>query len=130
MGFGANTRVALITRGLAEMMRLGLALGAQRDTFMGLAALGDLVLTCTDDQSRNRRFGLALGRGATAQEAQAGIGQVVEGVTAASAVRRVAEGLGVEMPICIEVHRVMHEGRPVRAALQALMGREVRSETE
>jgi glycerol-3-phosphate dehydrogenase (NAD(P)+) len=130
MGFGANTRVALITRGLAEMMRLGLALGAQRDTFMGLAALGDLVLTCTDDQSRNRRFGLALGRGTTAQEAQGSIGQVVEGVTAASAVRRVAEGLGVEMPICIEVHRVMHEGRPVRAALQALMGREVRSETE
>ena len=130
MGFGANTRVALITRGLAEMMRLGLALGAQRDTFMGLAALGDLVLTCTDDQSRNRRFGLALGRGATTEEAQVGIGQVVEGVTAASAVRRVAEGLGVEMPICIEVHRVMHEGRPVRAALQALMGREVRSETE
>jgi glycerol-3-phosphate dehydrogenase (NAD(P)+) len=130
MGFGANTRVALITRGLAEMMRLGLALGAQRETFMGLAALGDLVLTCTDDQSRNRRYGLALGRGASAEEAQRGIGQVVEGVKAASAVRAVAERLGVEMPICLEVHRVMHEGRPVRTALQALMGREVRSETE
>ncbi len=130
MGFGANTRVALITRGLAEMTRLGLRLGAQRDTFMGLAALGDLVLTCTDDQSRNRRLGLALGRGRSPEEALREIGQVVEGVTAASAVRKVAERVGVEMPICLEVYRVMHEGRPVRTALQALMGREVRSETE
>jgi glycerol-3-phosphate dehydrogenase (NAD(P)+) len=130
MGFGANTRVALITRGLAEMTRLGLRLGAQRETFMGLAALGDLVLTCTDDQSRNRRLGLALGRGDSLEEALRQIGQVVEGITAASAVRKVAERVGVEMPICFEVHRVMHEGRPVRAALQALMGREVRSETE
>ncbi|HEY3851258.1 MAG TPA: NAD(P)H-dependent glycerol-3-phosphate dehydrogenase [Steroidobacteraceae bacterium] len=130
MGFGANTRVALITRGLAEMMRLGLALGAQRRTFMGLAALGDLVLTCTDDQSRNRRLGLALGRGRSLEEAQRDIGQVVEGVTAASAVRLVAEREGVDMPICLEVYRVMHEARPVRDALQALMGREVRSETE
>lgn len=130
MGFGANTRVALITRGLAEMTRLGLRLGAQRDTFMGLAALGDLVLTCTDDQSRNRRLGLALGRGHSPREALQEIGQVVEGVTAASAVRKVAERVGVEMPICFEVHRVMHEGRPVRAALHALMGREVRSETD
>ena len=130
MGFGANTRVALITRGLAEMTRLGLRLGAQRDTFMGLAALGDLVLTCTDDQSRNRRLGLALGRGHSPEEALREIGQVVEGVTAASAVRKVAERVAVEMPICFEVHRVMHEGRPVRAALHALMGREVRSETD
>ena len=130
MGFGANTRVALITRGIAEMTRLGVSLGAQRETFMGLAALGDLVLTCTDDQSRNRRLGLALGRGLSLEEAQRQIGQVVEGVTAASAVRRVAERAGVEMPICFEVHRVMHEGRPVREALHALMGREVRSETE
>jgi glycerol-3-phosphate dehydrogenase (NAD(P)+) len=130
MGFGANTRVALITRGLAEMTRLGLRLGAQRETFMGLAALGDLVLTCTDDQSRNRRLGLALGRGSSPEEALREIGQVVEGVTAASAVRKVAERVAVEMPICLEVYRVMHESRPVRAALQALMGREVRSETE
>ncbi len=130
MGFGANTRVALITRGLAEMTRLGLRLGAQRDTFMGLAALGDLVLTCTDDQSRNRRLGLAVGRGHSPEAALREIGQVVEGVTAASAVRKVAERVGVEMPICFEVHRVMHEGRPVRAALHALMGREVRSETD
>jgi glycerol-3-phosphate dehydrogenase (NAD(P)+) len=130
MGFGANTRVALITRGLAEMLRLGLALGAERSTFMGLAALGDLVLTCTDDQSRNRRLGLALGRGRSLEDAQRAIGQVVEGATAASAVRLVAEREGVEMPICLEVYRIMHEGRPVRDALQALMSREVRSEME
>jgi glycerol-3-phosphate dehydrogenase (NAD(P)+) len=130
MGFGANTRVALITRGLAEMMRLGVKLGALRETFMGLAGLGDLVLTCTDDQSRNRRLGLALGRGSSLDDAQRDIHQVVEGVWAASAVRNVAARLRVEMPICEEVYRVMHEGKPVRAAVQALMSRESRSETE
>jgi len=130
MGFGANTRVALITRGLAEMMRLGVMLGAARETFMGLAGLGDLVLTCTDDQSRNRRFGMALGQGLSLEDAQRGIGQVVEGLTAARAVYEVAERLQVDMPICREIFHVMHEGKPVRAAVQALMGREVRSETE
>jgi glycerol-3-phosphate dehydrogenase (NAD(P)+) len=130
MGFGANTRVALITRGLAEMMRLGVKLGAARDTFMGLAGLGDLVLTCTDDQSRNRRFGMALGRGQSLSEALSGIQQVVEGQTAARAVHDVSRRLSVDMPICLEIYRVMHEAKPVRAAVQALMGREVRSETE
>src|SRR6202166_2934636 len=130
MGFGANTRVALITRGLAEMMRLGVKLGAARETFMGLAGLGDLVLTCTDDQSRNRRFGMALGRGLSLSDAQSGIHQVVEGLPAARAVYDVAQRLGVDMPICQEIYRIMHEGKPVRAAVQALMGREVRSETE
>ena len=130
MGFGANTRVALITRGLAEMMRLGVRLGASRETFMGLAGLGDLVLTCTDDQSRNRRLGLALGRGHSMQEAEAGIHQVVEGVFAARAVCAVADRHAVEMPICREVFRIVHEGKPVRDAVQDLMGREMRSETE
>jgi glycerol-3-phosphate dehydrogenase (NAD(P)+) len=130
MGFGANTRVALITRGLAEMMRLGVKLGAARDTFMGLAGLGDLVLTCTDDQSRNRRFGMALGSGQSLSEAQSGIHQVIEGQTAARAVHDVARRLSVDMPICLEIYRVMHEAKPVRAAVQALMGREMRSETE
>ena len=130
MGFGANTRVALITRGLAEMMRLGVQLGAARDTFMGLAGLGDLVLTCTDDQSRNRRFGMALGRGQSLHEAQSGIHQVVEGLHAARAVHAVAQRADVDMPICREIYSVMHENKPVRAAVQALMGREVRSETE
>jgi len=130
MGFGANTRVALITRGLAEMMRLGVKLGAARETFMGLAGLGDLVLTCTDDQSRNRRLGLALGRGRSMQEAQHGIHQVVEGVLASQAVCAVAERLCVEMPICREVFRIVHEAKPVREAVQELMGREMRFETE
>jgi glycerol-3-phosphate dehydrogenase (NAD(P)+) len=130
MGFGANTRVALITRGLAEMMRLGVKLGAARETFMGLAGLGDLVLTCTDDQSRNRRLGLALGRGQSMLESQGSIHQVVEGVLASRAVCAVAERLSVEMPICREVFRIMHENKPVREAVQELMGREMRSETE
>jgi glycerol-3-phosphate dehydrogenase (NAD(P)+) len=130
MGYGANTRVALITRGLAEMMRLGVKLGALRETFMGLAGLGDLVLTCTDDQSRNRRFGMALGRGESPAEAQSAIHQVVEGVPAARAVFDVAQRMQVDMPICREIYGIMYENKPVRAAVQALMGREVRSETD
>ena len=130
MGYGANTRVALITRGLAEMMRLGVKLGALRETFMGLAGLGDLVLTCTDDQSRNRRFGMALGRGESPAQAQGAIHQVVEGVTAARAVHDVAERYQVDMPICREIYAIMYEDKSVRAAVQALMGREVRSEAE
>jgi len=130
LGFGANTRVALITRGLAEMMRLGVALGAERETFMGLAGLGDLVLTCTDDQSRNRRCGLALAAGKSAAQAQSEIGQVVEGVLAARAVREVAKRHGVEMPISEQVYRVLYEGAPARQAVYALMGRTVKSETD
>jgi glycerol-3-phosphate dehydrogenase (NAD(P)+) len=130
MGYGANTRVALIARGLAEMMRLGVKLGALRETFMGLAGLGDLVLTCTDDQSRNRRFGMALGRGESPAQAQKAIHQVVEGVPAARAVYDVAQRLEVDMPICREIYGIMYENKPVLAAVQALMGREVRSETE
>jgi glycerol-3-phosphate dehydrogenase (NAD(P)+) len=129
-GFGANTRVALITRGLAEMMRLGVKLGAARATFMGLAGLGDLVLTCTDDQSRNRRFGMALGRGESLAQAHAAINQVVEGIAAAQAVQAVAQRLSVDMPICREIHEIVHAGKPVRAAVRALMSREVRSESE
>ena len=130
MGFGANTRVALITRGLAEMLRLGVRLGAMRETFMGLAGLGDLVLTCTDDQSRNRRLGLALGRGGSMRDAQSSIHQVVEGVPAARAVCAVADRLAVEMPICREVFRILHEEKSIRAAVQDLMGRQLRSESD
>ncbi len=130
LGFGANTRVALITRGLAEMMRLGVALGADKDTFMGLAGLGDLVLTCTDDQSRNRRFGLALAAGKSAEQAQREIGQVVEGVLAARAVDAVASKVGVEMPIAEQVRRVIYEGLPARDAVALLMGRAIKSETQ
>ena len=130
LGFGANTRIALITRGLVEMTRLGVALGARRETFMGLAGLGDLVLTCTDDQSRNRRFGLALAAGRSPAEALSAIGQVVEGYTAAQAVRAVAVRLGVEMPLCEGVYRVLYEQRPVRQVVRELMSRPIRSEAD
>src|ERR1700677_1586821 len=111
MGFGANTRVALITRGLAEMMRLGVKLGAVRDTFMGLAGLGDLVLTCTDDQSRNRRFGMALGRGESPAQAHGAIDQVIEGISAAQAVHAFAHHLAVDISFCREVYEIMHAGK-------------------
>jgi glycerol-3-phosphate dehydrogenase (NAD(P)+) len=130
LGFGANTRVALITRGLAEMMRLGVALGAHRDTFMGLAGLGDLVLTCTDDQSRNRRFGLELAAGKTAEQALAAIGQVVEGYPAAKALHDVAARASVEMPLCEGIYQVLYEGVPAKDAVRALMTRPIKSERD
>jgi glycerol-3-phosphate dehydrogenase (NAD(P)+) len=128
LGFGANTRVALITRGLKEMTRLGVALGADAHTFMGLAGLGDLVLTCTDDQSRNRRFGLALAAGATPEAALAEIGQSVEGHAAARAIRTVAARSGVEMPLCDVVYRVLYERMPARDAVRELMSRPLKAE--
>ena len=128
LGFGANTRVALITRGLVEMTRLGVALGAQRETFMGLAGLGDLVLTCTDDQSRNRRFGLLLAAGVSVDAALTQIGQVVEGYLAAKAVRRVAQREGVEMPICDGIYRLLYENLPPQDVVKALMSRPIKAE--
>jgi glycerol-3-phosphate dehydrogenase (NAD(P)+) len=128
LGFGANTRIALITRGLVEMTRLGVALGGRPETFMGLSGLGDLVLTCTDDQSRNRRFGLAIARGETASDAARSIGQVVEGQFAASAVRSVAHRLKLEMPICEQVYRVLEEQQPPREAVMELMARALKPE--
>lgn len=128
LGFGANTRVALITRGLVEMTRLGVALGAQRETFMGLAGLGDLVLTCTDDQSRNRRFGLLLAAGVSVDTALTQIGQVVEGYLAAKAVRRVAQREGVEMPICDGIYRLLYENLPPQDVVKALMSRPIKAE--
>ena len=128
LGFGANSRVALITRGLVEMTRLGVELGAKRETFMGLAGIGDLVLTCTDDLSRNRRMGLALAAGKTVAEAQKEIQQVVEGVLAAEAVHEVAEELGIEMPICYQIYRILYEAVPPKEAVGALMSRELTPE--
>lgn len=128
LGFGANTRAALVTRGLAEMMRLGVALGGRRDTFMGLAGLGDLVLTCTDDQSRNRRVGLALARGQSLAEACATVQQVAEGVNAAREVHRLAVRHAVEMPITQQVWEVLYRQRPPREAVQALLLREQKAE--
>lgn len=130
LGFGANTRIALITRGLVEMTRLGVALGARRETFMGLAGLGDLVLTCTDNQSRNRRFGLALASGVSVDAAQQSIGQVVEGVLGARAVRTVAQRMQVEMPICEQVYRILHEGIAPKEAVRELMSRALKPESE
>lgn len=128
LGFGANARAALITRGLAEVQRLGLALGAQRDTFLGLSGLGDLLLTCTDNQSRNRRVGLALASGQTLQQAVESLGQVAEGVVTARAVQRLATRLGVDMPICGEVYRVLYEQQDVHQAVQKLLAREPSAE--
>ncbi|MBX3693825.1 MAG: NAD(P)-dependent glycerol-3-phosphate dehydrogenase [Steroidobacteraceae bacterium] len=128
LGFGANSRIALITRGLAEMTRLGVALGARSETFMGLAGLGDLVLTCTDDQSRNRRFGLLLAGGAAPQEALHEIGQVVEGYPAARAVLAVARREAVSMPIVEGIHRTLYDGVPAIEVVRELMSRPVRAE--
>lgn len=120
LGFGANTRAALITRGLAEISRLGMALGGQPETFQGLAGVGDLVLTCTDDQSRNRRFGLAVGAGKSVVAAEREIGQVVEGIRAAAAVRPIATRLGVTMPISEQVYQVINGTRTARQAVEML----------
>jgi glycerol-3-phosphate dehydrogenase (NAD(P)+) len=128
LGFGANARIALINRGLAELTRLGVALGAKKETFMGLAGMGDLVLTCTDNLSRNRRMGLALASGKSVDEAKEEIQQVVEGVMAAEAVNEVAEKLGIEMPICHEIYRILYEDADPREAVGALMSRQLKSE--
>jgi glycerol-3-phosphate dehydrogenase (NAD(P)+) len=130
LGYGANTRIALITRGLAEMTRFGVALGARRETFMGLAGLGDLVLTCTDNQSRNRRFGIAFASGQSAAAALADIQQVVEGFTAARSLHEVAERLNIEMPICEATYRVLYTALPIKEAVRALMAREIRAESD
>ena len=130
LGFGANSRAALITRGLAEITRLGLALGGRPETFMGLAGLGDLTLTCTDNQSRNRRMGLALARGLSIAEARAEIGQEVEGVATAREVYRKSRDLGVEMPITEQTYLVLYEGLAPLAAVQALLGRRQRPELD
>jgi len=128
LGFGANARAALITRGLAEITRLGLKLGARPETFQGLTGLGDLVLTCTDDQSRNRRMGLGLASGKSVEQVAKDIGQVVEGVYAAEAVQVLAERLKVEMPICEQLYRILHRGQDPKGAVEALMMRALKSE--
>ena len=128
LGFGHNARAALITRGLAEVARLSHALGGRRETLMGLAGLGDLVLTCTGDASRNRRVGLALAQGRPLDRILAELGHVAEGVLASRAVHSLAHERGVEMPICEAVHRVVHEGVPVRDAVVELLRREPRAE--
>src|SRR5471030_1076900 len=128
IGFGANARTALITRGLAEMSRLGTALGADPATFMGMAGLGDLVLTCTDNQSRNRRFGIMLGQGMDVQTAQNTIGQVVEGYRNTKEVRVLAQRHNVEMPITEQIYQVLYCGKDAREAATNLLARASKDE--
>jgi glycerol-3-phosphate dehydrogenase (NAD(P)+) len=124
LGFGNNARAALITRGLAETGRLSIALGGKRETLMGLAGLGDLVLTCTGDLSRNRRVGLALAAGKRLAAITAGLGHVAEGIAAARAAHTLASSLAVEMPICEAVYRVLYENLSPKRAVEALLARE------
>jgi glycerol-3-phosphate dehydrogenase (NAD(P)+) len=128
LGFGANARAALITRGLAELTRLGVAMGGRAETFMGLTGAGDLILTCTDNTSRNRRVGLGLGQGRKLKEVLAEIGQEAEGVATARELYRLAQKLGTEMPITTQVYRVLYEDFPAQAAVEALLKREPRPE--
>jgi len=130
LGFGANARTALITRGLAEITRLGLAMGGQHDTFMGLAGLGDLVLTCTDNQSRNRRMGLALAEGLSIQQAKDKIGQEVEGISAAQELYQKARELNVEMPITEQTYRILYQGLNPQEAVHILLGRQPKPELD
>jgi glycerol-3-phosphate dehydrogenase (NAD(P)+) len=128
LGFGANTRAALITRGLAELMRFGERMGAQRETLMGLSGLGDLILTSTDDQSRNRRFGLAVGRGLSIEQAIESVNQTVEGYRAARAVHDLAQKHAVSMPITGQVYQVLYQGKDLHQAIADLENRELKSE--
>jgi glycerol-3-phosphate dehydrogenase (NAD(P)+) len=129
LGFGANTRAALITRGLNEIIRLGVILGGKQETFMGLAGLGDLILTCTDNQSRNRRFGLALGQGKSKDEIVKEIGQEIEGISAAKETRLLALKYGVDMPITEQTYKVLYEQLEPQTAVQNLLGREQKPES-
>jgi glycerol-3-phosphate dehydrogenase (NAD(P)+) len=130
LGLGFNPRAALITRGLAEMTRLGVALGARGETFAGLAGLGDLVLTCTGALSRNRAVGVAIGEGQTLEQALAGKESVAEGVLNAQSARALAQQAGVVMPIVEATHRVLFAGQPPREAIAELMARDLRAERD
>ena len=128
LGFGANSVAALITRGLAEITRLARREGAQMETLMGLAGLGDLVLTCTGSLSRNRFVGEELGKGRTLEEITAQLSEVAEGINTARAVKNLADRAGLEMPITNEVNAVLYDGKPVRDAVSELMSRPLREE--
>lgn len=128
IGFGANARTALITRGIAEITRLGVSLGANPNTFMGMSGLGDLVLTCTDNQSRNRRFGLMLGEGLDTQTAMSNIGQVVEGFYNTKEAYLLAQRQGVEMPITEQIYQMLFCGKNAQEVALSLLGRERKGE--
>ncbi len=128
LGFGSNTRAALITRGLSEMTRLGVAAGAERQTFAGLAGMGDLVLTCTGDLSRNRSVGLELGRGRSLQDILAGMNMVAEGVKTTISTYQLAAKLKVSAPITEQVYKILEEGKDPHQAVTDLLDRSLKSE--
>jgi len=128
MGFGANARTALITRGLVELTRLGVAMGGKDSTFRGMAGMGDLVLTCTDNQSRNRRFGLAIGKGQDLKQAEAEIGQVVEAVRNAKEIHHLAKEKSVEVPICNAIYNILYKNESPEVAAHNLLTRELKFE--
>ncbi len=130
LGFGDNTKAALLTRGVVEMARLGAALGAQRETFFGLAGIGDLITSCISPHGRNRAVGIRVGRGERVADIVASMRQVAEGVRTAAAVHELAAAKGVETPICEQVYRVLHEGKDPSRAVRDLMGRQLKDEQD
>tara|TARA_B100000780_G_C21072515_1_gene431636 strand:- start:60 stop:1076 length:1017 start_codon:yes stop_codon:yes gene_type:complete len=130
LGYGANARAALITRGMNETLRLAVSLGAKTETMIGLSGIGDLILTCTDDQSRNRQLGIAIGRGMTVEQAVKEVGKTVEGMNAAREVLIRAKQASIEMPIVEQVYKVLFENAAPREAVKALLCREQKAETE
>ena len=129
-GFGDNTKAALMTRGLSEMIRLGVKMGARHETFMGLSGMGDLIVTCTSMHSRNRRAGILIGQGHTAEEAEKSVGMVVEGIRTTRAAFMMKEAHGVDMPIVDAAYRLLFEGAKTEDCVRALMGRPLKNETE
>ena len=128
LGYGDNTKAALMTRGLAEIARLGVAMGAKAETFMGLSGVGDLIVTCTSMHSRNRRAGILLGKGMSLKETLDEVHMVVEGVNTATAAYKLSERYGIEMPIVSEAHKILFEGKDARSAVLSLMTREKKEE--
>lgn len=130
LGLGDNSKALLMTRGMTEMARLGVALGGKKETFAGLSGMGDLIVTCTSMHSRNRCFGILIGQGKSVQEAMAEVGATVEGYYAAFSARQLAKKLGVEMPICECAYQILYENQPVGSVVEYLMNREKRPEEE
>jgi len=130
LAFGSNARAALITRGVAEMMRFGKQLNVNTETFIGLSGIGDIILTCTDNMSRNRRFGLGLGEGKSPEDIQQQIGQVIEGKYAAKVVFDLAQKLNIELPITAQVYAVIYNNKPARAAVEDLLSRSLKNEAD
>lgn len=130
MGLGDNTKALLMTRGMTEMARLGVALGGKKETFAGLSGMGDLIVTCTSMHSRNRRCGILVGQGKSAQEAMKEVGAVVEGYYAALSAHQLAEKAGVEMPVCQCAYQVLYEGQPARDVVGNLMNRNKKREVD